>query len=63
VLKNTEYKTPKGRSQTRESPDKYKTVNKTAIINPSSSIITLNVNGLNSTTKRHVMAESTRSSP
>ena len=57
MLTNTEHKIPKGRSQTKGPSDEYKTVNKTATVNSSSSIIAFNVNGLNSTTKRDVMAE------
>lgn len=57
MLMPAEYKTPKGRGQTKGSSDKYETVNKIEIANPSSSIITFKVNGLNSTTKSHVIAE------
>ena len=37
--------------------DKQKTVNKMAIVSPSFSIITLNLNGLKSSIKRYRMAE------
>ena len=42
---------------TEELQDKYKTVNKITIINPSLSIITLNESGLNFSMKRYRVAE------
>jgi len=45
------------REESDQLQDKYKTVNKMTIINPSPSIITLNESGLNVSIKRYRVAE------